>query len=340
MRRALSRTLLAGAAALAVGASGCSSLGYLAHVSAGQLGVLYARERLTPERIAGLSSDEQQGLRWLERAREYAASLGLARSTSYRHLIDRDRASALQVVVASPVDRLEPVTWWFPFVGRVAYRGYFDAERANRFAAGLAERGLDTYVRPALLYSTLGYFDDPIPRSALRWSVPDLCDVTIHELVHETIFVRGDVPYNEALASFISEQATLQLLADRARDRALAEQVFADRQTYASMIDALAGELRELYARAPSREQALAERARIFQRYQQEVFPAQTWRTQRYSDFGALALSNAFVVAEQTYSAALPCFARELAELGGDLRAFIARHREQPGHRAAVCQSS
>jgi predicted aminopeptidase len=329
----LSRVLLAAGAAvlIAVGTLGCSSVGYLAHVSAGQLGVLYARERLTPERIARLSDGERDGLQWLEQAREYAASLGLARSSSYRHVIERSRENSVQVVVASPVDRLEPVTWWFPFVGRIAYRGYFDAGRAQSFAKQLSDRGLDTYVRPAILYSTLGYFDDPIPRTVLGWSAVDLADVTIHELVHETIFVSGDIAYNEALASFIAEQATLQMFADRPADHELAEKIFADRATYSRTVETLAAELRALYATGPTREEALRRRAEIFDRYQHQVFPAQPWRTKRYSGFADAPLSNAFIVAEQTYSAALPCFARELAELGGDLRAFIARHREQPG---------
>jgi predicted aminopeptidase len=318
-------------------ASGCNSIGYLAHVSAGQIRVLRAREELTPERIAQLTPQEQAGLRWLRRAREYAAELGLVRSTSYRHLIQRDPRSTVQVVVASPVDKLEPVTWWFPFVGRIAYRGYFDAEKARSFANGLAQEGYDTYVRPAVLYSTLGYFDDPFPREGLIWPPADLCDVAIHELVHETVFVRSNVEYNETLASFIAEQATLQLLADEPEALAEAQRIFADRQTYAHTMAELARDLQALYAKGKSRPDVLRDRAAIFTRYQEEVYPAQPWQTERYAGFRKLPLTNAFVVAEQTYSAALPCFARELETLGGDLRAFIARHVEDPGHGVEAC---
>jgi predicted aminopeptidase len=310
-------------------------------VSAGELGVLYARERLTPERIASLSSQEQDGLHWLGRARQYAESIGLVRSKSYRHMIERDADAAVRVVVASPVDRLEPLSWWFPIVGRVTYRGYFDPRRAQRFAQQLADQGYDTYVRPALLYSTLGYFDDPIPRYALRWSPVDLCDVTIHELVHATVFVRSDVAYDEALAVFVAERATLDLLAaENPRAREDAEKVYADDHTYARTLEALAAELRALYAHTRSREEALAGRAAIFAHYRRDVFPAQRWLTDRYAELQKTELSNAFVVAQQTYSSALPCFAHELESLGGDLKAFIARHREQPGHRAAGCETS
>src|SRR5262249_52449551 len=158
-------------------------------------------------------------------------------------------------------------------------------------------------------------------------SPADLCDVTIHELVHETIFKRGDIAYNEALASFIAEHATLAMLTDEPDARKEAAGVFADRKTYARTVEALAGELRELYAHTTTRDEALSGRSAIFDRYQTQVFPSQPWQTERYQRFGRLQLSNAFIVAEQTYSAALPCFERELEQLGGDLPAFIEQHR-------------
>jgi predicted aminopeptidase len=311
---------------------GCS-VGYVAHVSLGQMRLLLDRERLTDERIAALSPEERAGLDTLRRARALGESLGLARSTSYRHLVERGPDRAVRVVVAAPPERLEPRTWWFPIVGRIAYRGYFDPERAKSFADGLRAEGLDVYVRPAELYSTLGYFDDPFPRSGLLWSPVDLADTGIHELVHETIFVAGDSAYDEALASFIAERATLELFRDQPALADEALRVFADRQTFANLIDALARELEALYAHTASREDALRERQAVFERYQNDVFPNAPWQTDRFKGVGGIALSNAFVLAQRTYLGDLPCFERELSALGGDLRTFIAAHREKPGRR-------
>lgn len=313
-------------------APGCS-VGYVAHVSLGQVRLLLDRERLTDERIAALAPEERAGLDTLRRARALGESLGLAHSTSYRHLVERGPDRAVRVVVAAPPERLEPRTWWFPIVGRIAYRGYFDPDRAKDFADGLRAEGLDVYVRPAELYSTLGYFDDPFPRSGLLWSPVDIADTGIHELVHETIYVAGDSAYDEALASFIAERATLELFADQPALAAEARGVFADRKTFAELIDALARELEALYAHTPTREDALRERETVFTRYQHEVFPSATWQTTRFQGLGAVQLSNAFVLAQRTYMGDLPCFERELAALGSDLRAFIAAHREQPGRR-------
>ena len=313
--------------------SACSTASYLLHVSLGQMRTLLDREVLDAERVARLAPAERTGLETVLAAQAFGRTLGLADSNSYRHVIDRNRDSAVRVVTAAPANRLEPITWWFPIVGRVAYRGYFDAQRAERFANSLALQGFDTYVRPALLYSTVGYFDDPIPLAALRWPEADLVDVTLHELVHETVFVSGDTAYNEALASFISEKATLLYWQDDPERRQRAHVLFGDRHRFASMLGDLARELETLYAGLESTDEARERRRPVFARFQQEVFPAQALETERYAGFPQVALSNSYVLAFRTYSADLPCFERELAAVGGNLSAFIAGHKESPGRR-------
>jgi predicted aminopeptidase len=297
----------------------------------GQLRYLRDREVLDAERIELLSEEERRGLELLRRAQDFGTQLGLARSQSYRHVIDRDRDSAVLVVVAAPKHRLEPVTWWFPIVGRIAYRGYFDSKRAVKFDVELRSRGLDTYVRPALMYSTLGWFDDPIPLAVLRWPEVDLADVVLHEQVHETIFVAGKSDYNEALASFIGMQATLAFFEDDAEKHAEAKRIFGDRLRFARLIADLSDELRTLYERIETPEEAVDVRAEVFRRYQREIYPALVWQTQRYDGFVETRLTNAYLVAQGTYTRLLPCFERQLAEQSGDLRAFIAAHRESPG---------
>ena len=316
-------------ASLALG--GCGSLGYLAHVSLGQIRVLMAREPLDEERVRLLSEDERAGLERLREARRFGASLGLVRSTAYRHLVDGEAGRGVQVVVASPPDRLQGLTWWFPIVGRISYRGYFDAARATAFAEELGEQGYDTYVRPAPLYSTLGWFDDPIPRAMLAWPEIDVVDTALHELVHETVFVADDADYNEALATFVANEATLRFFVDDPELRDRARRSFADRRRYADLLGELARELEALYLEVDGAEDARRRREPVFRRYQVEVFPAGGWETARYSAFPELVLSNAFVVAQRTYLGELGCFAAWLETLGGDLSRFIAEHREQPG---------
>ena len=246
----------------------------------------------------------------------------------------------MQVVTAAPANKLEALTWWFPIVGSVSYRGYFDPERAKAFAGELAAAGDDTYVRPATLYSTLGWFDDPLPRNLLDWPEEELIDVAVHEQVHATVYVASDVTYDESLASFIAHQATLAQLAGRPELAQRARDAFADELTYANLVNALANELEAVYAESKGADDARARRAPIFERYQKEVYPAQPWRTQRFARFQTLALNNAWLVGNRDYLGLLPCFERELASLGGDLPAFVKAHKDDPGHRAADCEAA
>ena len=297
------------------------------------MSVVWDRESLSEERVAELSPREQANLARLREALRFGASLGLAQSTGYRHLLDRSQDEALRVVVAAPPDRIEPVTWWFPIVGRMSYRGYFDPSRAVAFAAALEADGYDTYVRSAAAYSTLGWFDDPVPRPMLSWSELYLVDTILHELVHETVFEADDTGYSEALATFVANQATLRFYADQPEARARARAQFADQRRFAALIAELARELEQVYARVETPEQAREARRPIFARYQGEIYARQDWQTGRYSGFPEVALSNAWLVAHATYLGEIECFEAWLRELDGDLSGFIAVHREQPGSR-------
>lgn len=315
-------------------------LAYLAHVGAGQARLLWSRESLTPEKIAALPPAERESYEAFRSALDYGESLGLARTHSYSRLVDTDEDWLVQVVTAAPANQLEPVTWWFPIVGSVSYRGYFDAERAKAFAADLSADGYDVYVRPSPLYTTLGWFEDPLPRPILRWPLEDVVDTAVHEQVHLTVYVESDVAYNESLATFVAHRATSEFFRDRPEIAERANEGFADELTFARMLNDLRADLDALYAAKPTPEEARAKRAPIFARYQHEVYAAQPWRTRRFARFQSLELSNAWVAGNRDYLGLVPCFERELAELGGDLTAFVRAHAERPGHRPQGCEQS
>jgi len=298
---------------------------------------LLSRQPITQELVASLDPAEQHALESLQRALVFGESLGLARTTSYRDLVGKRESGLVHVVTAAPANRVEPLSWWFPITGRVSYRGYFEKARADAFAAELAEDGYDTYVRPAPLYSTLGWFDDPVPRAVLAWPEDQVVDTFLHELVHQTIFVPGEVAYDEALATFIAHHATLAYFVAEPELRARAEAGFADELTFAHLLGGLRDELARAYGETTSPEAARALRAPIFARYQGEVYAGQPWRSRRFARFPELALSNAWLVAQSAYVGELPCFDAELASLDGDLPAFVRAHRDAPGHRFSAC---
>src|SRR5258708_20084191 len=105
--------------------------------------------------------------------------------------------------MAAPRDSIEPYTWWFPIVGRVTYRGYFNKDRADAEAAEMEQRGYDTMVRPAVAFSSLGFFNYALLSNLLRLSRVEVTGVIIHELFHRTYFLASDVMFDESAATYV-----------------------------------------------------------------------------------------------------------------------------------------
>src|SRR5258707_14309455 len=86
--------------------------------------------------------------------------LGLPENGSYRSYADVGRPYVVWNVVAAPEFSVDPKQWCYPFVGCVAYRGYFAETKALKFAAAQRAKGRDVFVGGVAAYSTLGHFDD------------------------------------------------------------------------------------------------------------------------------------------------------------------------------------
>jgi predicted aminopeptidase len=311
--------------------SGCG-LGYLWHVAVGQA-TIFARQRPVDEvlREAQLTPREQEKLRLILAARTFAIThLDLYDSASYTTFVQLDRPYVSYNLSAAPPDALTPYTWRFPLLGSMPYKGFFDQEYAKREQHALDAEGYDTYLRGVRAYSTLGYFDDPILSSMLAYDDVPLINTIIHEMVHQTVWIKGSVSFNESLASFIGERGALLYLTQRdGADSAAVQQyraVRADALVFEDYMHGLITRLEAMYAEPLSRDEKLRRKATMFAEavadYPQ-VFPRM--RTMSYRHFfERQPLNNAVLLAFRVYHRDTAYFDQTLAEQGGDLRRLIA----------------
>lgn len=312
----------AGGAVLAALALGGCGVGYVARAGYEEARILWRREPIAAVLARpDLDPAARAKLALVEPIRAYARdALGLRVGGTYTSFATVDANQVVHVVTAAPRTRLQPLTWWFPIVGRVPYRGYFDEAEATAIAVALERGGDDAMVRPAVAFSTLGWFDDPLLSTMLRGDETELAETLIHELTHATRYVPGQVAFNESFAMFVGLcGAERFFLARGDADRAarVADR-WADAQTFSTALAEVVARLRVAY------QQPIDEPARqaLFAVLQQDV-AGRAWRTPEYSGFWRRPINNAVIVHDQLYADRLPLFAAALACRAGDLRATV-----------------
>lgn len=268
-------------------------------------------------------------------ARDFAErALGLAAGDSYTTYSFVDSDTLLLVLSAARKDRFEPYTWWFPIVGRVPYKGFFDFAEAHAQAARLDREGWDTYVRPSGAFSTLGWFNDPLLSTVLRTDDVEVVETVLHELSHQHLFVPGHVDFNESFATFVGRVGAIRFFCTRAGggpasvrcQRAQAR--WRDYQRFSVFIDELRTELERVYylTAGLTYEDKLRRREEIFaeaqRRFAEEVQP--TFEAFTFQSFLTTPLNNATLLARIRYYKRLPDFDALLDLNEGDLPAVLA----------------
>src|SRR4051812_26075451 len=169
-------------------------------------------------------TDVKAKLKVVLAAREYAKdSIRLRTKDSFTTYSRLDHDTLVLLVSAAYRDTLKAYTWWFPIVGRVPYKGYFDFDAARRDAKSLAAEGFDVYVRPSDAFSTLGFFNDPLLNTTLRGDSLSLANTVIHELTHNTFYTAGQAPVHQSFAMFVGARGAAAFFRSRGQPAAAAK---------------------------------------------------------------------------------------------------------------------
>jgi len=149
-------------------------------------------------------------------ARRFAAeSLGLPAKDAFTKYTRLDHDTLVLVLSGTRRDALVPATWWFPIVGRVPYKGFFDFEAAQRAERALGLDGFDTYLRPSPAFSTLGWFNDPLLSTTLAEDSLFIVQTVIHELTHNRLYLKGQAVFNESFAEFVGNRGAVEFFRSR-----------------------------------------------------------------------------------------------------------------------------
>jgi predicted aminopeptidase len=262
-------------------------------------------------------------------ARAFAESaLGLRTGESFTTYSRVDHDTLVLVLSVAYRDRLEPFRWWFPVVGRMPYKGFFDFDAAERTRADFERRGFDTYLRPASAFSTLGWFNDPLLSTTLAHGPLNLVNTVIHELAHNTLFLKNHVEFNESFASFVGARGAAEFFRSRgdAASARLVELEWEDEKHLGRFWESVRRSIDSAYALWPT-DSAARVRARdevygLARRHLTDSI-APLLRTVPGERLVRLRLDNAALLARRVYSAQLQLFDEAWTRSGGSVRATI-----------------
>ena len=320
--------------AVALPLAGCSAVEFYWQGLAGQVDLL-ARARPIPEVTRDTQDPALKAkLARIQDMRAFASrELALPDNQSYTRYADLGRAFVVWNVFAAPELSLSPRQWCYPIAGCVAYRGYFSEADARAEAASLVADGYDVHVAGVPAYSTLGYFDDPVLSTFIRYRDAEVARLVFHELAHQIVYVKDDTSFNESFAVAVEEAGLVRWQAAQAGSPDAA-QFAADvmrmqrlRTEFRTLIRTTRDRLTTLYAAHIPDAEKRVRKVAIFadMRADHERIKAGWGGAVVFDRWFAGGANNAGIISAGLYADRVPQFAALLADEGGNLPRFYAR---------------
>ncbi len=277
---------------------------------------------------SAISPELRRSLGLVVSVRDFAADLGLDAGATYTTFADIKRDTLLLVLQASPRNCLCPYTWKWPIVGRMPYKGFFDAKAAQRAAGKLSAKGYDIYLRPSGAFSTLGWFNDPLLSTALSRDPIELAGTVFHEIGHNSLYVKSATPFNESFAQLVgyrSAEAYFRARGDSASAARAADR-WHDEIVLGGFYTELTRRLKALYAMKLDSAGVDSGRADVARWARRELADSVGPLLRTYT-VGAQAdrpINNARLIGATIYRSHLDLFERWYVLHGSDVRRSVA----------------
>ncbi len=190
---------------------GCQSWRYYQQVVRGHMEVASSQMPIE-DYYKSASPRERHKIKVIKSALLFARQIGLAHDDQYLSIATSVIGPVVWNVYAAEAFSIDPLLHCFPWLGCVAYRGYFKKEDAQTYALALKEQGYDVALQGVAAYSTLGVFADPVFSSFLHYDDLSLLRLLFHELAHATLYLPGGAATNESFATVLEYEALKQWL--------------------------------------------------------------------------------------------------------------------------------
>lgn len=279
-----------------------------------------------------LPEDQKSKLRLAQEAREFAEkTLHLKPTKNYTSYVELGRPYVTYVVSAAPKWELKHYQWSYPLMGKMPYKGYFNEEDAKEEELELQKEDLDTFLRGVSAYSTLGWFNDPILSSMLRYENYDLVNTILHETVHATLYIKHAADFNERLATFLGNKGAEQFyLQKEGPDSPTLKQIQLENEDNSLFSQFISGELKELekwYSEIPAVQRSEAARQKrigmIQEKFKSDLSPR--LRSDSFKKFSDIKLNNARLLIYKTYMQDLGDFEKLYELTGKNYSAFLEK---------------
>jgi predicted aminopeptidase len=299
---------------------GCAQMGYYMQAAQGQLTVLSEAKPIDDWLTDPDVGEKLKGkLNKIKEMRAFAAEeLGLPNNGSFKTYADLKRPYVLWNVVATPALSMKMKQWCFPIAGCVNYRGYYNKQDAQAYAAELRRENYDVQIGGVPAYSTLGWFNDPVLSTFIHYQEGELARLIFHELAHQVVYASGDSQFNESFATAVEEIGVERWMATHGDEKM--RQSYAEyegrKKDFLALLMTYREKLVANYERQVSDAEKLKTKAEIFQSLQSDYQKLKvTWGGYSgYDRWFAEPLSNAHLAAVATYHDFVPAFRALLAQ--------------------------
>jgi predicted aminopeptidase len=231
----------------------------------------------------------------------------------------------IHTISGSAALKFRPYLWWFPVVGNVPYKGFFNETDADLEKKLVEAQGFETQKREIHGYSTLGYFSDPVWPAMLLMSEQALVELIIHELAHATVYIPNQTPFNETFASFVGKHGARAYIVHRFGKNSDAvtiwDRIDQNEKRYHQFFHELYATLNNLYGQEMTDHEKRAKKAIIYAEAKKDYETLVRENKLPSIDFNNV--NNAYLLSFKSYNEDFHVFDKLMSLVGGDFGKFI-----------------